>query len=100
MHKIKGYYLIPPAHRINLLFVSPALHVMQKTIRNVDENVFEKAKRVADEKGIRMGDAVNEALLNWITDEVKPEKSIMDFEPLESGKDGNLSEEYEDDIYG
>jgi len=74
---------------------------MQKTVRNVDEGVFEEAKKLASEKGLNMGDVVNRALLDWISSEKEPELDIMDFEPVEmSDKDENLSESYREELYG
>ena len=73
---------------------------MQKTVRNVDEDIFERAKKLAKEKDIRIGDVVNEALLAWISQEKEPESNIMDFEPVESDLESNLSENYEKEIYG
>ena len=74
---------------------------MQKTVRNVDEDVFEEAKRLASEKGLNMGDVVNRALINWISSEKEPELDIMDFEPVEmSEEDENLSESYREELYG
>lgn len=81
------------------LFVLRVLPVMQKTVRNVDEDIFEKAKRIAEKKGLRMGDAVNEALMDWISSQEEPELSITEFEPLESGSE-SLSENYREEIYG
>lgn len=31
---------------------------MQKTVRNVDEDVFERAKKLANEKNLNMGDVL------------------------------------------
>jgi antitoxin component of RelBE/YafQ-DinJ toxin-antitoxin module len=74
---------------------------MQKTVRNVDEDVFEEAKKLASEKGLNMGDVVNRALLDWISSEKEPELDIMDFEPVEmSDEDENLSESYREELYG
>lgn len=74
---------------------------MQKTVRNVDEDVFEEAKKLAREKGLNMGDVVNRALLDWISSEKEPELDIMDFEPVEmSDEDENLSESYREELYG
>lgn len=73
---------------------------MQKTIRNVDEALFEEAKKVAREKGLTVGEAVNEALANWINSQEDPELSIMDLEPLRLGTEKNLSESYEEELYG
>lgn len=74
---------------------------MQKTVRNVDEDVFEEAKRLASEKGLNMGEVVNRALLEWISSEKEPELDIMDFEPVEmSDEDENLSESYREKLYG
>ena len=72
---------------------------MQKTVRNVDEDVFEEAKKLASEKGLNMGDMVNRALLDWISSEKEPELDIMDFEPVSMG-DENSSENYEEELYG
>ena len=72
---------------------------MQKTVRNVDEDVFEEAKKLASEKGLNMGDVVNRALLDWISSEKEPELDIMDFEPVSMG-DENSSENYEEELYG
>jgi len=73
---------------------------MQKTVRNVDKDIFERAKKLAKEKDIRIGDVVNEALLSWISQEKEPENNIMDFEPVESDLESNLSENYRKEIYG
>jgi hypothetical protein len=74
---------------------------MPKTIRNIDDDVFEEAKRVAKAKDMNLGEAVNEALVNWLSSQEDPELSIMDFEPISlSGEDGNLSENYEEKLYG
>jgi antitoxin component of RelBE/YafQ-DinJ toxin-antitoxin module len=74
---------------------------MQKTVRNVDEDVFEEAKKLASKKGLNMGDVVNRALLDWISSEKEPELDIMDFEPVEmSDEDENLSESYREELYG
>lgn len=74
---------------------------MQKTVRNVDEDVFEEAKKLASEKDLNMGDVVNRALLDWISSEKEPELDIMDFEPVEmSDDDENLSESYREELYG
>lgn len=72
---------------------------MQKTVRNVDEDVFEEAKKLASEKGLNMGEAVNRALLEWISSEKEPELDIMDFEPVSLG-DESSSENYEEELYG
>jgi hypothetical protein len=74
---------------------------MQKTVRNVDEDVFEEAKKLASEKDLNMGDVVNRALLDWISSEKESELDIMDFEPVEmSDEDENLSESYREELYG
>ena len=74
---------------------------MQKTVRNVDEDIFERAKKVANEKDLNMGDVVNRALLAWINREREPELDIMDFEPVEMSEEGeNLSENYRKELYG
>ncbi|QGA80810.1 hypothetical protein [Candidatus Nanohalobium constans] len=74
---------------------------MQKTVRNVDEDIFEEAKKLASEKGLNMGEAVNRALLDWISSEKEPELDIMEFEPVEmSDEDENLSENYREELYG
>ena len=74
---------------------------MQKTVRNVDEDVFEEAKKLASEKDLNMGDVVNRALIDWISSEKEPELDIMDFEPVKISDEGeNLSESYEEELYG
>jgi len=72
---------------------------MQKSIRNIDESVFEEAKKVASEKDMSVGEAVNEALLKWLTENHEPEKDINDFEPVSIGEE-DLSDGYEEKIYG
>jgi hypothetical protein len=72
---------------------------MQKTVRNVDEDIFEKAKEVAREKGLNMGDVVNRALLDWVNDQIEPELDINDFDPVSLGSE-SLSEDYEEELYG
>jgi hypothetical protein len=71
---------------------------MQKTVRNVDEDVFEEAKKLASEKDLNMGDVVNRALIDWISSEKEPELDIMDFEPV-SMEDKNSGEDYEEELY-
>lgn len=83
----------------NLKNEKHALLVTQKTVRNVDEDVFEEAKKLASEKGLNMGDVVNRALLDWISSEKEPELDIMDFEPVNTG-DENSSENYEEELHG
>jgi len=74
---------------------------MQKTVRNVDGDIFEEAKKLASEKDLNMGDVVNRALLDWINSEKEPELDIMDFEPVKISDEGeNLSESYEEELYG
>lgn len=72
---------------------------MQKSIRNIDDAVFEEAKKLAADKDIAVGEAVNEALLKWINENRRPEKDINDFEPVSLGEE-DLSESYEEEIYG
>lgn len=74
---------------------------MPKTIRNIDDAVFKQAKKLASQKDMNLGEAVNEALLNWINSQEEPELTIMDLEPMSlSEKDENLSESYEEELYG
>jgi hypothetical protein len=74
---------------------------MQKTVRNVDEDIFEEAKKLASEKDLNMGDVLNRALIDWISSEKEPELDIMDFEPVQmSDEDENLSESYREELYG
>ena len=67
----------------------------------MDEDVFEEAKKLASEKDLNMGDVVNRALIDWISSGKEPELDIMDFEPVKISDEGeNLSESYEEELYG
>jgi len=82
-------------------FCKHALHVMQKTIRNVDEKLFEQLKKAARTKEMTVGEAVNEAVLQWLNSQEEPELSIMEFEPISLSEEGEvLSESYEEELYG
>jgi predicted nucleic acid-binding protein len=71
---------------------------MKQNVRIVDEDILERAKKLAAEKDLNMGDVVNRALLEGISSESEPELDIMDFEPVSLG-DENSSESFEEELY-
>jgi len=76
---------------------------MDRTIRNLDEDVYRQLKARAALRGATVGELMNEAIRAWLA---RPEgeprrRSLADLEP-ESYPDGNerLSEEIDAVAYG
>jgi hypothetical protein len=72
---------------------------MSKTIRGIDSEVFQKFKARAKEKDKTIGEAVTEAMIDWLDRDEKV--SLDEFEAWDWGEDSEkLSEEYEEELYG
>ncbi|MDY6769708.1 MAG: hypothetical protein SVU88_01920 [Candidatus Nanohaloarchaea archaeon] len=73
--------------------------MVTKTIRGVDEELFNRFKSKAAEEGVTVGEAVNMAMLEWLSEEA--EVSIMELEPVSWGEEtANLSENVDAALYG
>ncbi|PSG99395.1 MAG: hypothetical protein BRC29_04725 [Nanohaloarchaea archaeon SW_7_43_1] len=72
---------------------------MSKTIRGLDEKVFQEFKAQAKSEGMTIGEAVTEAMVDWLDRE---EKISMDsLEAWDWGENTEkLSEDYEEELYG
>ena len=80
---------------------------MEKTfvgIRNVDEETFRKFRSLAIERKMKIGEALNIAMKNMITNKNKEGKKklgIINIKPLDFGKGTeNSSEEIDRILYG
>jgi len=72
---------------------------MPKTIRNIDNDLFKKLKKRAQDMDLTVGEALNRAMVDWLNNNQDPEVDINDLEPLNLGEE-NLSENYEEELYG
>jgi phenylpyruvate tautomerase PptA (4-oxalocrotonate tautomerase family) len=72
---------------------------MSKTIRGIDEEVFREFKARAKSEDRTIGEAVTEAMVEWLNRD--DDVSIDDFEAWDWGEGTeNLSEDYEKELYG
>ena len=72
---------------------------MSKSIRGIDEEVFREFKAEAQRREKNLGDAVTEAMSNWLDREEKV--SLDEFEAWDWGEGTeSLSEEHEEELYG
>ncbi|MFB6099971.1 MAG: hypothetical protein ABEK16_01745 [Candidatus Nanohalobium sp.] len=73
---------------------------MSKTIRGIDDEVFREFKAEAQKEGKTVGDAVNEAMLNWLS-RSGGEGSLDDMNAFDWGEDSEkLSTKFEEELYG
>lgn len=60
---------------------------MNVTVRGLRESVFRKFKARAVEEGMKLGDAVTQAMDMWIKQRrSKPRLNLLDLEPFDWGK--------------
>lgn len=75
------------------------MYHMSKTIRGIDEEVFQEFKAKAKSQDQNIGEAVTEAMIEWLDRD--KEVSIDEFEAWDWGEGTeNLSENYEEELYG
>ncbi|MBS7614038.1 hypothetical protein KEJ48_07380 [Candidatus Bathyarchaeota archaeon] len=72
------------------------------TIRGIDESVFKRFKAKAVEEGMKLGEAVTQAMEMWIRERsVKPKASLLDIKPFNWGKGTEkVSVEIDQILYG
>ena len=75
---------------------------MNLTIRDLNESVFRKFKARAVEEGMKLGEALTQAMDIWIKQSTdKPEGSLLDLETFDWGKDAEkVSTKIDEIIYG
>lgn len=75
---------------------------MNVTIRDVDEAVFRRFKARAVEEGMRLGEALTQAMEMWLKQKsLKPKASFLDIRPFNWGESSKrLSAEIDQLIYG
>jgi len=60
---------------------------MNLTIRDLDESVYRRFKAKAVEEGLRIGEAVTQAMELWIRQRsIKPKGSLLDIKPFNWGR--------------
>lgn len=73
---------------------------MSKTIRGIDDETFREFKAKAQKEGRTIGEAVTEAMSQWLND-TDEEVSLDEIDAWDWGEGTkNLSEEYEEELYG
>ncbi|MGC8849001.1 MAG: hypothetical protein ACP5QI_00810 [Candidatus Bathyarchaeia archaeon] len=73
---------------------------MNITIRKVDEVVFKKFKAKAVEEGMKIGEALTQAMKLWIKQRsLKPKLSLLDIKPFSWG-DEKASLKVDEILYG
>lgn len=73
---------------------------MSTSIRGIDDETFKEFKAEAQKRGKTVGDAVNEAMLNWL-DEKDEKIALDDMDAWDWGEETeSLSEDFEDELYG
>ncbi len=73
---------------------------MTITVRNVDEELFREFKVEAVKEGIPIGNALNMAIIQWISKHKDPRKSLLDYKPTDWGKGTeHVSEEIDEILY-
>ncbi|QGA80308.1 hypothetical protein [Candidatus Nanohalobium constans] len=73
---------------------------MSRTIRGIDDETFREFKAKAQKEGRTIGDAVTEAMSQWLN-ETKEDVSLDDMDAWDWGEGTEkLSEEHEDELYG
>ena len=61
---------------------------MNITIRDLDESVYRQFKAKAVEEGLKIGEAVTQAMELWIRQRsIKPKGSLLDIKPFNWGAD-------------
>lgn len=70
---------------------------MSKTIRGIDDEVFRRFKARVKSKDRNIGEALTEAMINWLDTEEK--KDFSDYPAWNWGSE-NLSQDYEEELYG
>ncbi|MBS7610323.1 hypothetical protein KEJ19_07185 [Candidatus Bathyarchaeota archaeon] len=72
------------------------------TIRGLDERVFKRFKAKAVEEGMKLGEAVTQAMEMWIRQRsVKPKASLLDIKPFNWGEGTEkVSVEIDQILYG
>ena len=73
---------------------------MQVSVKDVDEKVFREFKGEAVKEGLKVGQALNVAMMYWVWQREKPMKKLQDFKPIRLGKPHRTSEEIDDILYG
>jgi hypothetical protein len=75
---------------------------MNITIRDLDEKVFRRFKAKAVEEGMKLGEALTQAMELWIKQKsTKPIKSLLDIKPFNWGKGTEkVSTEIDKILYG
>ena len=60
---------------------------MNVTIRGVDEAVYRRFKAKAIEEGMKLGEALTQAMELWIRQRsIKPTKSLLEIKPFDWGR--------------
>ena len=75
---------------------------MNITIRGLDEAVFRRFKAKAVEEGLKIGEAVTQAMKLWIRERsIKPKGSLLDIKPFNWGEGTErVSIEIDQILYG
>jgi len=75
---------------------------MNLTIRSLNESVFRKFKARAVEEGMKLGEALTQAMRIWIKQSTnKPEGSLLDLETFDWGKGAEkISAKIDEIMYG
>lgn len=75
---------------------------MNITIRGLDEGVFRRFKAKAVEEGMKLGEALTQAMEMWVRQRsLKPKASLMDIRPFNWGEGTEkVSIEIDQIIYG
>jgi predicted XRE-type DNA-binding protein len=73
---------------------------MNITIRKIDEIIFKKFKAKAIEEGMKIGEALTQAMELWIKQRsLKPKASLLDIKPFNLG-DKKASLKIDNILYG
>jgi plasmid stability protein len=73
---------------------------MSKTIRGIDEDTFREFKAKAQREGRTIGDAVTEAMSQWLS-QTGEKVSLDEMDAWDWGEGTEeLSSDYEEEIYG
>lgn len=71
---------------------------MTKSIRGIDDEVFQEFKAKAASEGKNVGEALNEAMIDWL--DSSGEADLDDLDAWNWGEDSeSLSEDYEEELY-
>ena len=75
---------------------------MNITVRDLDEVVFKRFKAKAVEEGMKLGEALTQAMEMWIKQRaVKPRASLLDITPFNWGEGtGRVSVQIDQILYG